>query len=136
MIKHIWTVLCQSASFDAQTNRVSLFNAMESIAFTKQPTKENPVVISCEIVSLWTREPDTPVIGEVQIFLNTPEIKFEQPISLTIDLTQSVFHRTRLSINSLAFTSIGRYEFEIQYREKGNADWLPATKLPIEVSGE
>lgn len=136
MIKHIWSVLCQSASFDAQTNRVSLFNVIESFNFSKSPSVEHPILISCEIISLWAREPDAPITGEMQIFLNAPETKFEQPISLNIDLTQSIFHRTRLSINALALTSPGRYEFEIQYREKGNPDWFSAAKLPIVVSGE
>ncbi len=134
MIQHVWSVLCQSASFDIPTNRVSLFNTLENLVVLETPSNEKPLIISCEIVSLWVRDKDdTPCSGQMRVSLETPIEGLPQAITLEIDLTRTPFHRTRVSISALPITNIGRFEFQIEYQLKSEETWQLAAKLPFIV---
>lgn len=135
MIQHVWSVICQSASIDVQTNSVSLFNTLENIVVLGELSKERPFILSCEIMSLWVREhEDEPVSGQLQAYLVSPEGKDPQSIVLDIDLTRTPFHRTRLTIGALPILSTGRFEFCIDYRLAGEEEWRPAARLPFLLS--
>jgi hypothetical protein len=137
MIQHVWSVVCQSASFDAQTNSVSLFNTLENLLVLGTPSKERPFVLSCEIVSLWAREKlDVPCTGQMQVLLKLPDNDTPHTVSLEIDLSKTPFHRTRITIGAIPMTSTGRFEFLVEYRisEKGN--WTTAAKLPFIVTSQ
>jgi hypothetical protein len=137
MIQHVWSVLCQSASFDAQTNRVSLFNTLENLIVFGTPTKERPLVISFEIVSLWARQQDdTPCSGQMRTYLNLPGEEAPQIITLEIDLSKTPFHRTRITIGAFPVTRTGRFEFQIEYRLADEETWHPAATLPFIVSSQ
>jgi hypothetical protein len=137
MIQHVWSVLCQSASFDAQTNRVSLFHTLENLIVFSTPSKEKPFVISCEIVSLWVRQQDdNPCSGQMQVRFDVPGIENSQVIGLEIDLTKTPFHRTRITIGALPITQTGRFEFQIEYRLADEETWHLAATLPFIVSSQ
>ena len=134
MIQHVWSVACQSASFDTQTNSVSLLNTLENIIVFGEPTRETPVPFSCEIVSLWARENvDTGCSGQMRVLLNSSGEKAPDVIMLEIDLTRTPFHRTRITIGVLPLTSSGRFEFQVEYRLADEETWRPAAKLPFLV---
>jgi len=134
MIQHVWSVVCQSASFDAQTNSVSLFNTLENLLVLGTPSKERPFVLSCEIVSLWAREKlDVPCTGQMQVALKLPENDTPHTVSLEIDLSKTPFHRTRITIGAIPMTSTGRFEFLVEYRISEKENWTTAAKLPFIV---
>lgn len=137
MIQHVWSVVCQSASVDAQTNSVSLFNTLENLLVFGTPSKERPFVFSCEIVSLWAREKhDVPCSGQMQVSLNGPGSDSPHMVSLDIDLTKTPFHRTRITIGALPMTATGRFEFLVEYRLNGKEIWETAARLPFIVSSQ
>jgi hypothetical protein len=134
MIQHVWSVACQSASFDTQTNRVSLLNTLENVLVLGTLTREKPLLLSCEIVSVWAREKDNaPCSGQMRAIFLSPEGGSPPPISLEIDLTKTPFHRTRISLASLPVVSTGRFEFLIEYQNSGQTEWQPAAHLPFLV---
>jgi len=135
MIQHVWSVVCQSASFDAQTNSVSLFNTLENLLVFGAPSKERPFILSCEIVSLWAREnADIPCSGQMQVFLKLPDNETPHTVSLEIDLSKTPFHRTRITIGAIPMTTTGRFEFLVEYRISEKDDWTTAAKLPFIVT--
>jgi len=137
MIQHVWSVVCQSASFDVQTNSVSLFNTLENLLVFGTPSKEKPFVLSCEIVSLWAREKqDVPCSGQMRASLITSDEETPHTVSLDIDLSKTPFHRTRITIGALPMTSTGRFEFLIEYRLSGEENWQVATRLPFIVTSQ
>jgi len=134
MIQHVWSVVCQSASIDAQTNNVSLFNTLENLVVPGVPSKEKPFVFSCEIVSLWAREiEDVPCSGQMRVTLDTTDLGLPHSVSLEIDLTKTSFHRTRITIGALPMVATGRFEFRIEYKLADEEIWHPAAKLPFIV---
>lgn len=135
MIQHVWSVVCQSASFDAQTNNISLFNILENLLVYGTPSKERPLNLSCEIVSLWTREKeDIPSSGKMQVSLKPPDNNTPRTVSLEIDLLKTPFHRTRITIGGIPMTTTGRFEFLVEYRISEKDIWITAAKLPFIVT--
>jgi hypothetical protein len=134
MIRHIWSVLCQSASFDAQTNSISLLNVLEQIITFGEPSVDRPGIVQAELVSLWKREQlDSPSSGKMQAFYIDPTGKQSDPISLEINLSQSNFHRTRLSLPGFPLIATGEYIFHIEYQVQGEEQWRPAAEIPLVV---
>jgi hypothetical protein len=135
MIQHVWSVLCQSASFDMQSNTVSLFNIIENFIVFGAPSKGTPLILSCEIVSLWTRDAeDVPESGQMQVYLMQGDKKAaDAVISLEIDLKKTPFHRTRISIGALPLFSTGRFEFHVEYKLAGEDTWQHPARLPFYV---
>jgi hypothetical protein len=135
MIQPVWSVLCQSASFDMQNNTVSLFNTIENFIVFRAPSKEIPLILSCEIVSLWTRATESvPTSGQMQVYLMQGDKKAaDAVISLEIDLKKTPFHRTRISIGALPLFSTGRFEFCVEYKLTGEHAWQHAARLPFYV---
>lgn len=137
MIQHVWSVICQNASIDVQTNSVSLLNTLENLVILGEPSKETPAILSCEIVSLWAREKETePCMGQMRVLINLPGQEKPQVITLEIDLAKTSFHRTRITIGALPLISGGRFEFQVEYRLSSEKVWHPAAKLPFLVTGQ
>lgn len=138
MIQHVWSVLCQNASFDAPTNRVSLFNTLESLIVIGTPTKEKRLVISCEIVSLWVRQQDdVPCSGQMRVRFDIPGEETSQEVTgLEIDLTKTPFHRTRITVGALPLAQTGRFEFQVEYHLTDEEVWHHAATLPFIVSSQ
>jgi hypothetical protein len=85
MIQHVWSVACQSASFDVQTRSVSLFNILENILVLGVPSKEKPLLLFGEIVSLWSREnDDAPCSGQMRVSLLPPQGDPTKAMSLDV----------------------------------------------------
>ena len=134
MIQHVWSVLCQNASFDVQTNNVSLFNIIENVVTIGEPALDSPAVLSCELISLWAREEGSkPCSGQMRAKIIIPKAEEPHIIILDIDLSHAQFHRTRLTIGALPLFTSGRFEFQIDYRLIGNEAWTHATRLPFWV---
>lgn len=135
MIRHIWTVLCQSASFDVETNNVSLQNILETILVLGEVDNSHQVVVPAELVSLWARENlESPAVGKMRAYFIKPNGQRAPDISLEINLVQGYFHRTRINVPGLVLSQEGEHTFFIEYQTEGQPDnWLLAAKIPLVV---
>jgi hypothetical protein len=133
MIRHVWSVLCRNASIDVQTNNVCLLNTIEEFNIPFIPSKERPFIFVGELVSLWVREnEDIPNTGEMRVsFVVSGQPKIVPPITLDVDLSQTTFHRTRITITSIPILSYGRFEFQVEFRMTGENDWKQVACLPF-----
>jgi hypothetical protein len=134
MIRHVWSVLCQTASFDSLTNSVSLLNTLESIIALGDPNPEHPVLFQAELVSLWTRKDiDKPVLGKMRVNYTDPNGVDGDHIILDVDLSKTHFHRTRLTIPGLLIISKGIYTFKIEFQDKDEGQWSLGAEIPLLV---
>ena len=137
MIEHVWTVFCRMASFDVQTNAVSLLSIIESVATVNEPSATHPALLESELVSLWKREDiNKPESGQMRAYYIDPGGKESPPINLQINLTQGIFHRTRINISGLAIFSKGEYSFKIELQMDGSSEWILVTTIPFIVMVE
>ena len=135
MIRHIWTVLCQIASFDSISNNVSLLSILETITPLSTLDAEHPIALQAELVSMWRREqPDQPALGQVRIHFTYPNGVDAPSIVLDLDLSKSYFHRTSLQIPGLLISSTGMYTFKVEYQTEGETDWHLVAEIPLIVA--
>jgi hypothetical protein len=134
MIRHVWSVVCRSVSIDRQTNSVSLLNILETLVVPGEPTVENPVPLSCEVLSLWALEQvEDSCSGQMRVRLKQPGQEEQDIILLDIDIAHSAFHRTRINIGALPLFSSGWFEFRVEYRAAGEGTWRQAAGIPFQV---
>jgi len=135
MIKHIWSILCDSSSIDGESNKVSLFNVLESLTVYGNPEQVYGIPIKFEVITLWERTGETPVEGVMRLMQIKPDGESSNPLEVKIDLSKSHFHRTRISIQGLPLAGPGRYVYQVESKEE-EADWQKVAELPILINFE
>lgn len=143
MARLIWSVLCSQSIVNQETNNISLLEALEAIRFSYQPENEDlgaPEIIPfpgpSKLVSYWCRStPGEPERGEMRLVLVTPDDnKLASPdLIIEVNLEDTERYRVTMGINQLPNAGSGRYEFEIQFRESQDEEWVKATSVPLDV---
>ena len=134
MIQHVWSVICQSTSIDTDTNRISMFNVLESLTIFSQADEPVTLPISFEIFSLLTRsEPDQPSKGRLRVYYRHPSGEATSPFEVSIDLSHAIYFRSRVRSQGLALTSPGRYLFLVEVQDEGDDAWRIVAELPLLV---
>jgi len=99
-----------------------------------EPDDEHPVAIPAEMVSLWSRENITsPATGSMRLYYIDPNGTQSTPISLGIDLSKAIYHRTRINLTGLLLTKKGLYSFIVEYQISGVEAWQMAANIPLLV---
>lgn len=138
-MKHIWSILCKKSIIDADTNNITLSEALEEITFhipikqdLKFPANFN---FDFEIVSFWTSA--KPQGGEKfhmtlefidpdQKILN----KFEQKIIFPENKKRL---RTRIKTSIITVTKEGEYTLKIKAKEKASDKYKLFAEIPLAI---
>jgi hypothetical protein len=134
-IIHVWSVLCQSSSVDADTNNISLFNLVEQLGLPEDAPFPIALGDAMQIVTMWARiDINTPVSGEERISVVSPtnEILQTFPPSV-IDLKKFIRLRHRFVAGGLVFPEWGRYLFNIELREGDSEEFKLVTSIPLDL---
>jgi len=107
---------------------------MESLTIYGTPDQVDGIPIRFEVISLWERSEDEPCKGTMFLSQISPTGERTDPLEVDIDLSKSHFHRTRILIQGLKISGVGRYRFLISVKEDSR-EWL-AAELPILVNFE
>ena len=133
-MRHVWSVLCQDAVIDRDSNAVSIFKCMEGVA-AKFAGSELPTAMpfECKLVTLWSRS-DVSVPEKVpsRIRYVAPDGTSLQEIPHEVDLTEHARSRNFLFLQTLPYRSDGVYEFVIETRD--DDEWQVVAKVPFQVS--
>lgn len=139
-MKVLWSVLCERAVVDRDTNNISLFNVIEEVALPAQPPMsltdaiaKNVVPTAFELIVLWARSnSDVPErgLGRVSILIPDATPKFTQEHD--IDLSQFLRLRSRLRLPGLPVGGEGTYLFKIEGKPSGG-EWTEMFELPLRV---
>lgn len=137
MIRHVWTVICESSSIDRDTNNLSLLGALESLSVRPPPDTSFPITIPFRhhVVSLWVRgDPDVPGRGVQRLRLLGPLPAREELHSseMEVDLSEYNRMRTRAVNNGFPIGGHGEHEWEISIQMPGG-DWQVAATVPVEI---
>src|SRR5688572_16338973 len=110
MIQHIWSVLCQNALVDRNTNTISLIEVVEDLTLYGQAPPaggQGIIPIQCSLVSTWERLPsDQPTRGTVRFRKLRPNGEFEGDQEYAVDLTATPRSRTIARIGGITFREI------------------------------
>lgn len=139
MITHVWSVLCLQSIINEHTKNISLIEVLEQLTITGPPLpegQEGAVPITFDVVSLWTREPDSqPARGSARLSLLSPTNSvIKGDVEYAVDLPDPVLRtRTVTRITGLPFRRAGIYHFRIQLREEGEAEWRDVAIIPLQI---
>lgn len=141
MIKHIWSVLCQSSAVDSQTNNISLFNVFEQFHVnikTSQPNVYIPkgdisVSFPYELINFWSKDDNGKAEGDVKIRLldnNNKEIK---AMTKHLEIPENNKRMREINkIQDLVLRGDGIYTFEILLRNDGS-HYKKVAEIPLEI---
>jgi hypothetical protein len=135
MIEHIWSILCNGASIDSETNSVRIFDALEQL--TVYTNEEAPITlpIHFEIISLWIRSNElVPSKGKMQVFFSDSSNECKNQAELEIDLSQAIYFRTRVKADGLQLKGPGRYKFIVELKQEDESGWEKVASIPLLVS--
>jgi hypothetical protein len=136
VVRHAWSVLCDRAFIDRDTNNVSV-DAIEQLNF---PLPEIPkgargllLPYPVELVSLWYRLPtDKPAKQRARLRLEDPQHQGVGLSEMEVDLTTATRHRTRVRMPLVPVTGPGVYYFVVE-QERGDG-WKEVARVPLEVA--
>ncbi len=146
MAKHIWTVLCQKAPIDKDTNELSLHSVIEELTLRQQPPdhkeSDEPIILAfpMTLVSLWVRS--NPEKAEkttkCKYVLSAPdgnETTIDRPDGkeTVIDLTNHLRLRTRINLGGLPYRGPGMYYFKIRTQVGKSKQWRSIVAIPLRV---
>ena len=135
-MRHVWSILCQDAVIDRDTNLVSLFKCIEgaSIKFTGG---EPPTVIAIpfKLVTFWTRSNlHISESGEARMCLLSPIGDVLHEARYTVDLSEHRRNRTVANVSGIPYRGDGLYEFRTE-TEAGDS-WRELARVPLEITVE
>lgn len=134
MIEHVWSVICQNAAVDNETGNVSLFNILETITIIGEAKENGRIPINYEVFSEWVRADEKqPAKGTMRLFFSSPENEYKQQVELPVDLSEHLFARTRIKLNTLKINGSGRYKFIIKMKMDDSDQWELQATLPLIV---
>jgi hypothetical protein len=146
MSKHRWSILCSSASVDASTNLLSLFNIIEEVKVGGLPpvlagTDVVVVPIPMTLVTMWSRDDaDQPEDTEGQVSILDPQDR-----ELLTTPTQKVDLRSHATVRAMSqfvafpVRGFGIYHLVVrfrQYSQQGSAagEWAVADRVPFKIA--
>ena len=137
MIRHVWSVLCQSSSIDNETNHISLFDVLDSLTIYGNPKEEITIPLKVDVVCLWVRaDEETPCRGTMRLSYLKPAGKSFDPIEAEINLIDVMFFRNRLHVEMLSLAGPGIYKFCVELKDEVDDSWNKVAELPFIVKYE
>ena len=140
MLSHVWSVLCQEAITDAESNNISLINVYERLTIPQSIVDQIPsdkdgakFAFPHRLVSMWIRDTKDSAKANYRIRLLSPDGK---PIVVSVEATIEIKPpkqrmRTLLVGNELFFSRPGIYNFQVQLKTAKN--WRTVAKVPLDM---
>lgn len=141
MITHIWSVLCERAIIDKESNNVT-FTVMEQVKVVIEKPPKNSLQklvlpIKGQVISMWLQDKNNTVPTlEFRVRIKNPKGKVIGQASQTAPFVSSPRLRTITSFNGLPISpkANGNYWFLIEYKIKDK--WKTVAKVPYWVEVE
>lgn len=151
----VYAVLCESSSFDVDSQRASLFNLVDSVrlSFTEDQWREITSAAAAEgrsvtlpvkvqMIMFWLREDLTqPEFIHSRLKLEGPD---GEPPNLSpvtpLNLVTAPAHRQRIILDGMGYKGFGVYRFKVLVGEKPDSndldDWTEKGSVPLIVGLE
>lgn len=138
MPTHLWSVLCSKSVIDKDSQQVSLFDVIETIAVKlaeppPHPPQTGVVPFHTELVTLWRRsDPDLAETATCRCEIVTPAGKSIASSTMQMDFSKTRF-RTTFKADALPIEGSGTYLFNVAVQTSADK-WQTVASLPLEVT--
>ncbi len=140
-MQHLWSILCQQAIVNQETQTVSLIEIVERIQFGRLPAVEielssiDALPVAVTLVTLWQRsDPEQTETGRGRVQIKSPSGKIignPQPLEYDINLADAARFRAIARFMNLPFAGSGTYQIATQLME--NDDWHDIASVSVEI---
>ncbi len=145
-MKHLWSLICQQAITNKDSNNLTLVEILEEIKYVPvaDPAAQEMVrsaiqegraslPIPLYFVTAWLRSDlEKPEQSEEQLFIKAPNGKRLPPIKTTIDLIQYSRYRSVTIVPSLPLNGQGVYQFVVSHQV--GDEWEEDASIPLMIS--
>ena len=139
-MKAIWALLCERASIDRDTNKLSLFNVIEEVTLPAQQPRSLSEALSgdiipavMELIVLWARsQEDVSERGFGRIRIMVPGAAPHLLPEYEVDLSKFLRLRARMRLPGIPVGETGTYIFEIEGKSTSD-DWAKMFEVPLRV---
>lgn len=140
MIKLAWTILCENATVDSQTNNLSVFNLLEELKVNAEikeakTNKEIVIPLRQKLVTYWknsTTEQLDNLNIKAQIIDPTNTVLQEMPMRLNLPAGKRNI-RAIFEINGLKLTESGVYTFAVFLEKNKSFERVGETELIVNL---
>jgi len=143
MARHVWSVLCERAIIDRDSESLSLIDVVDAVVYEAEIAPGQVVQLPAELslVSLWIRavgaEPEAP---EARFWIKSSsgdQLVVGDP--RPIPLQDSPRAHLVFEVPFVPIGPSGRYEFVVEHRDagpRGVGPWTPVANIPLDISVE
>lgn len=139
MVKHIWSVLCQSSTIDQDDSSLSISNVLDTINIRlkdeEQKSVKFAIPLNFEVVSLLSKS-DLKNKEKVQIkvaILNTEMDKLGDFSASVVIPADKKRMRSRIKMSGMPIKGQGDYIFLVSMKTKKDKEFRNIAELPFEV---
>ena len=135
MAKHIFTILCESASIDSVSNNLTLSKIIEEVSFSPIPEGTGGLApVAWTLVTFAARSnPETPETQRMRVDLVFPDGSDAKSLPTMLDLNSAPRTRHLIQIQGLTIKGAGDYTFAV-YFEDTSGNWVKSGEWVILVS--
>lgn len=133
-MKHIWSVLCETAILSKYSNNVSLIEIVEEITFSVEGEVQG-LPLKLSLVSCWHRTSlDQPEDAKERIVLLSPNGEELITGEIAVDLKEHQRSRNFFNLVGIPFAGSGTYDFVVQFQDSTVTEWQVAAVIPLEIT--
>jgi len=148
MAEHVWTVLCERAVTDRESNIISLLQVTEQISLEGDPAIFEKIVkerdatggiipVQLQLVTWWIRSDQGKGESlETRLTIVNPSGRVLLEKEVTVDLVENSSRRVSLQFEHFPLTEVGIHWFEIRKTKPQTSkkqQWLIAARIPLDI---
>jgi hypothetical protein len=135
MAKHIFSILCESASVDSVSNGLTLSKIIEEISISPIPEEPALAPASWTLVTLAARtNREAPETQRMRADLVFPDGSRLEGPPLMLDLTTAARTRQLMGIQGIMIKGTGDYTIAVYFDENSGGNWLQVGEWVFTVS--
>ncbi len=145
-VTHLWSVLCQTATVDADSNDLSLIKTIDemSVSFAnadalrsfQESAAKGPVTTptACDLVTLWKKaDRAADAVFDLRVRYQDPDGRSLGEVEIPVRMgAGELRHRHRLNMPGLPMTVPGEYAFVVEVRAEGGKYKL-VDRVPLDI---
>lgn len=141
MARHVWTVLCDRALIDKNSQKISLIDTVEQLVVLDEDRKtrnlgaDDNVAIRTALVLVsyfWRSDPEQPETSHLRVMVVDPHGKRIPPSSDSlVPLEEHQRVRCIIKVGSFPLRGEGTYNFHVQTRPNEGSRWKTVARIPL-----
>lgn len=137
MIRNVWTVLCERAISNKQTNNPTLVEGLETLTFMMRPSVESKAIridFRYMLATYWFNDDSTNARkGIFKVSAVTALRRTHELIQVSLDLEPRQFNKSFINLQTFPIDGQGLYYVEVHLKEEDMVKWKRVATTPLVI---